>query len=156
MTPELRKKEKQIHSRREVESVLRRSRYCRMAMSDGGQPYAVTLCFGYEGNAVYFHSALEGRKIDILRKNPKVCLLFDVDKAFVESQRACKWSVNYKSVTAFGRAAFVEDAAGKKRALALIMRQYSDRTYRFEDSVVAKTSVIRVDIAYMTGKRSKT
>jgi len=64
----MRRREKQITDRSQIEAIIARSQVCRLALSDGGQPYIVPLCFGYRRSRLYFHSAAAGRKIDILRR----------------------------------------------------------------------------------------
>lgn len=151
----MRKKEREIHDRSDIDSVIERAQVCRLALADGDQPYMVTLNFGYEKDALYFHCALEGRKIDILRRNSKVCVTFDADTEMVTEEKACGWTMRYKSVVGFGRASLIEDHESKKKALAVIMRHYSDKAFTFGDAAVRKTLIIKVDLEQVTGKESK-
>ena len=75
----MRRKDKEISDRSAIEDIIKRSTVCRLAMSDNNSPYVIPINFGYENSTVYFHSAREGRKIDILKKNPNVCIEFDID-----------------------------------------------------------------------------
>ncbi len=154
MSIELRRKEKEIEERSAVEAVIAAARFCRLAMSDGDMPYIVPLCFGYRSNTLYFHSAVRGRKVDMLRKNPRVCVQFDCDLALVPSEKACNWSLSFKSVIGFGRASFVEDPRAKREALALIMAHYTEGEFEFEETVLRKTLVVRVDFEELTGKQA--
>lgn len=151
----MRKKEREIQDRRAMDSIIERAEVCRMALADGDQPYMVTLNFGYENDALYFHCALEGRKIDIIRRNSKACVSFDADTEMVTKEKACGWTMRYKSVVGFGRASLIEGHEAKKEALAVIMRHYSDRAFTFEDATVRKTMVIKVELEHLTGKESK-
>jgi len=63
--------------------------------------------------------------------------------------------MSYKSVIGFGKAVLLEDTEEKQRALDIIMSQYSDRIFRFDDTILKKTFVIKVEIESMTGKQSK-
>jgi nitroimidazol reductase NimA-like FMN-containing flavoprotein (pyridoxamine 5'-phosphate oxidase superfamily) len=156
----MRRREKAITERAGIESVIRRADVCRLGLSDDGQPYIVPLNFGYEEGVLYFHSAPEGRKIDIIRKNPRVCFEVDVDHELVKAEAACDWSASYESVIGFGKAAIVEDDASKRQGLDVIMRHYSaaddaaDCSFTYKNKVLAKMVIIRVDIESMTGKRS--
>ena len=89
-----------------------------------GRPYVVPVCFGYEGDILYFHSAPRGRKLDILRRNSAVCFEFDVDCEVVPAKSACGWSMRFRSVVGFGDASLVEDPEEKRKALDVIMGQY--------------------------------
>ena len=64
----MRRSEKEITDKLAIEKIINASLVCRLALSDGNQPYIVPLCFGYQDRTLYFHSALEGKKIDILKK----------------------------------------------------------------------------------------
>ena len=150
----MRRSEKAITERAAIDGVIRRSRVCRLGLVDDGQPYVVPLCFGYDGDCLYFHSALEGRKIDLLRKDNRVCVEFDVGTETVEREEACEWGILYQSAIVFGTVSFVEDEAAKRAALDLIMRQYSDGAYAYPDHAVARTAILRVDIETITGKQS--
>jgi len=114
----------------------------------------VPLCFGYEDNALYFHCGSEGHKIDILRKNNNVCFEVDIDCELIEAEKACKWTMKYKSVIGFGKAVFMEDAELKRKALDVIMQQYSKGTFEYPQDVMNKTTIIKVEIESMTGKQS--
>ena len=154
MTHDMRRKDKQITDEAAIGSIVRRARVCRLAVSDDGQPYVVPLCFGYKDGALYFHSAGEGRKIDILRRNSRVCVEFDIDTELVTNEQACQCTMRYRSVIAFGKASFVEDVESKREALDILMSQYSDRSWAYSDEAVGKVAIIRVDIESMTGKQS--
>jgi nitroimidazol reductase NimA-like FMN-containing flavoprotein (pyridoxamine 5'-phosphate oxidase superfamily) len=114
----------------------------------------VPLCFGYEEVFLYFHAAHEGKKIEIIKKNNCVCFEFDANAELVEEQQACDWGMKYQSVIGFGTAVFIDDVEEKRRALDIIMRQYSNRSFSFPEHALAGTTVIRVAIESMTGKQS--
>ncbi len=71
---------------------------------DRDEPYVVPVCFGYEKNALCFHSALEGRKVGLIKKNNKVCFGIDTDTEMIKSESACSWNLNYRSIVGLGRA----------------------------------------------------
>jgi nitroimidazol reductase NimA-like FMN-containing flavoprotein (pyridoxamine 5'-phosphate oxidase superfamily) len=151
----MRRQEKEITDRSQLEAIIAASQVCRLAMSDGGQPYIVPLCFGYRENRLYFHSAAEGRKIDILRRNPQVCFEFDLDARTVPSDSACGWTMHYHSVIGFGTAEILDGPEDKRLALEIIMKHYAgDGPHHFAGKAFDKTLVIQVTIAQMTGKQS--
>ncbi|MBC8392589.1 MAG: pyridoxamine 5'-phosphate oxidase family protein [Deltaproteobacteria bacterium] len=150
----MRRKDKEIADRAEMESIIRESTICRLALADNEQPYIVPLSFGYKDNALYFHSAAEGKKIDILRKNKNVCFEFDVGSEIKTGKTACEWGMKYRSVIGFGNASFLEDPDSKQAALDIIMHQYSDETFAYSEKILKKTLVIKVEITHMTGKQS--
>ena len=150
----MRRSERQIESKAEMESIIRDSTICHLALSDDGRPYIVPLNFGYEKGALYFHCAKEGRKIDIIRLNSEACFSFVSDHRIVPSESACGWSTRYRSVTGFGTASLLEDRDSRKAALGIIMNQYSGDEVHFEDGAVDEVMIIRIEIESMTGKAS--
>lgn len=138
-----------------VDAIIQQSLVCRLAMSDDNQPYVVPLCFGFADNTLYFHSAGAGKKIEVLKKNNRVCFEFDIDPILVKRGRdGCEWGMKFQSVIGMGRAELVEDEASKRKALGIIMNHYDKGHFEYDDAKVKRTVVIRVDIQEMTGKSS--
>ena len=108
-----------------MDAIMACCRVCRLGLCDEGQPYVVPVSFGYDGESVYIHGAGEGRKVEVLKRNSRVCLEFDLLNELVTAEQACSWTMRYESVVAFGRARFLDDAEEKHRALCCIMAQYS-------------------------------
>lgn len=148
----MRRKDKEITDTEAIVSIIRRSTVCRLGMSDDGQPYVIPMSFGYQDGAVYFHCAPEGRKIEILRKNPRVCIEFDVDCLLKTGDSACKWGFHFQSAIAFGVAAIIEDSTKKQAALDIIMHQYSGDVFMYSESALDKIVVIRANVTELTGK----
>jgi len=119
----LRRADKEIADRGEIDKILRKATVCRLGLVDNAIPYVVPLSFGYEGNTLYFHSAREGKKVGLLKRNAAVCFEFDVDVEPVRSETSCGWTMRYRSVIGSGTASFVEDPGAKSAALETIMRQ---------------------------------
>ena len=151
----MRRKDKEITDKSEIESIIRRSMVCRLAMADKNRPYIVPLCFGYKSNTLYFHSAGQGKKLDMLKKNNSVCFEFDIDYELIKSDKACEWGMKYKSVIGFGKASFIEDVESKRRALDIIIQQYSDQSFVYPEIKIKHTVIIQIKIEHMTGKCSK-
>jgi len=150
----VRRTEKAIDDRAAIDAVVRACRVCRLGMVDGAEPYIVPLCFGYDGEALYFHCAPEGRKLEILRRHPRVCFEFDEVEGLLPADEACRWGIRYRSVMGTGTAEFLEDPAAKRRAFERIMAQYTPGTFTFPDGAVARTTVLRVRIESLSGKQS--
>ncbi len=150
----MRRKDREIIDKSQIEDIIKQSQVCRLGMSDNNIPYIVPMCFGYENDVVYLHGATEGMKIDILKKNPKVCLEFEIDTELIKSDQACNWDMKYKSVIAMGKLSFLETIEEKRKAFNIIMKQYSKDTFSFPDQALNKTAVMKVKISRMTGKKS--
>ncbi|MFO7665119.1 MAG: pyridoxamine 5'-phosphate oxidase family protein [Desulfobacterales bacterium] len=151
----MRRKDREIKSKEEIESVIQKALVCRLGMADENGPYIVPLSFGYADGRLFFHSAKEGRKLDILKKNNKVCFEVDMVGEIVKGDKACDWGMKFKSVIGFGNAFIVEDVELKKAALDLIMAHYSAGSFEYDDKKLERTVVIKIEIESMTGKERK-
>ena len=150
----MRRHDKEITDRGLIDSIIAKARVCRIALCDGTTPYLVPMCFGYDGRNIYIHSAKEGRKIDVLKRNPHVCFEFESDCEVKPSDKPCSFSMRYRSVIGFGRTCFVEDMEERHQAIQLILGHYSDETFVLGDNELKGIIVIRVDIDEITGKQS--
>ena len=150
----MRRKEREITDRAAIESIILRSSVWRLALSEDNRPYIVPLCFGYEDNTLYFHSAPEGKKLDIIRKNHRVCFEFDIDHEIVEAKEACKWGMKYRSVIGYGKASLIDGPQSKRRAFDLIMHHYAGRSFTYTAAALKDTVIVKVEIECMRGKKS--
>ena len=150
----MRRQDKEITERGIMDSIIRSAKVCRIALCDGTLPYLVPMCFGYDGRNIYLHSAKEGRKIDVLKRNPHVCFEFESDCEVKHADKACSFSMRYRSVIGSGKACLVEDGDERLQALRLIIGQYTDKTFVMNINELKGISVYRVDIDEITGKQS--
>lgn len=135
-----------------IESIIHQATICRIAMADGGQPYLVPVCFGYENGVLYFHSSTTGKKMELLANHPAVCFELESDVEIVRAPNSCQCSANYCSVIGFGRALFLHDPQEKRQGLDAIMRHYWGQPGQYPDATLAKTAVVRIEIERMTAK----
>jgi nitroimidazol reductase NimA-like FMN-containing flavoprotein (pyridoxamine 5'-phosphate oxidase superfamily) len=154
----LRRKEKEITDKAEMKAVLAAAKYVTVAMCRGDEPYLVTLSHGYDQkrNAIYFHCAREGKKIDILAANNRVWGQAIVDRGYVDGH--CDHL--FTSVQFRGRVSFIEEAEEKRHALATMIRQLESDPgrvigHQVNDASVAKVHIGRIDLDFLSGKRSE-
>ena len=151
----MRRKDKEITDHAEVEAILQRNMFCRVAFCDGHRPYLLPMNYGYADGCFYFHSASEGRKLDILRKNPAVCIEVEEGIELVSAENPCSWGVRYRTVIAEGNAAFLEEPAAKRQALNCITSACgAGEGFSFPEQALAAVTVFRVPVDSMSGKRS--
>ena len=141
-----------------IEEILKMCKICRLAMVDDGMPYVVPLNFGYtilDGNVLelYFHSALEGRKLDVLRRNNKVCAEISHEGEPLYAEVPCKSGTYYSSVIGFGEATIIEDVDEKCKALAVLFKHQADREVTFTAEQAATVCVFKVVSTDFTGKQ---
>jgi uncharacterized protein len=157
MTP-LRRGDKAITEVAELNRILDGASVLRLGMVDEGRPYVVPLNFAREGDTLWMHCATAGRKVECLRRDPGVCVEVDHFLAIVEGTDfdPCNgWTTRYESVIGFGTAEIVVDEQDKVRGLLAIMRKFSGRDdWTFSEDMLVTTTVIRVRLASLTGKRS--
>lgn len=155
----MRRKDKELADVAEIVAVVDKCKYCRLAMCDGASPYIVPLNYGYrfEGGklTLLFHSAREGRKMDILRTNPRVCFEMDVDGGLITAETACGHSYAFECVVGEGDVVFVEDHGDKTRALNEIMKHQTgkDVDHAYESAMLDRIAIYRVTADWFTGKR---
>ncbi len=154
---EMRKKELEIGTKEELVAILRQAHYVTLAMCHEGEPYLVTISHGYDGgrNAIYFHCAHEGKKVDILRANPVVWGQAVLDKGYDGPE--C--TQDYATTQFRGRVSFPEDQEEKRHGIAVLLSQVGADTDKFfakedADTKLGGINIGRVDIEMMTGKRS--
>jgi uncharacterized protein len=150
----MRRSEKEIANREEISAILREAEVIRLAMVDCDRPYLVPVLYGFDGEHLYFHSACEGRKIDILRKNPHVCFECEVDVSLKPSDSICRWSVHYQSVIGCGKVVFLDDPVEKREAMDILLLHYAQPPFQISSSALETVCMLRLDIETMSGKRS--
>ena len=148
-------KNRVISLKEEIERIIGQCDVCNLAMTDlDNHPYVIPMNFGYAGDTVYLHSAQTGRKIDILRKNKRVCISFSTDHElrWQSEKVACSYSMRYRSVLAYGDVEFVEDHQDKIAALNVIMKNYTDREFKYNEPSLRDVAVFKVLVDQLEGR----
>ena len=148
---EMRRKERQI-TEEEAWAVV----YAFLAMTaEDGTPYGLPVTIVREGRNIYFHSALEGRKVECLRRQPRVCLTCVGDTAIQQD----RFTTLYESAVAFGTAAEVTENAEKVEVLRLLcLRHTPDNMADFDRAVnasLARTGIWKIAVEELTGKAKR-
>lgn len=151
----MRRKERET-DRKFAEAVIDECSYMTLAMTGAdGRPYCVPLSPVRWDGSVYFHCALEGRKLDALRENPQVCMTFVGSGV---SYPAGKFTTYYASAIAFGTAREVTDEEEKAEALRRLTLKYCPADIDAFGGALRKhragTSVWKIGLDGLTGKRN--
>ena len=151
------KAEREITDKSQLLEILGRGKYAIIAMCRDNEPYIATLSYGYDpaGTALYFHSAVKGRKMDFLTANPAVCATVIEDGGYVANQ--C--SHRYRSVVLYGKMHVVEDTGERLHGLETMARQLEadltarkEKISRLSEEAWRGMAILRLDIEEMTGK----
>lgn len=153
----MRRKDREVTDVKEIENILESCKTASIAMICDGVPYVVPLSYGYEltGNQLilYFHSAKEGRKIDVLKRNPTVCFSIFEEGEPVHAKTPCNAGYYYSSVIGIGTVEFVEEAAEKQRTLGKMFSHQAGKEAAFTEAQADTVCVFKVISEEFTGKR---
>lgn len=151
------RREREVTDWQEKLAILDKCKVLHLGLVDGDEAYVVPMNYGYEMQndtlVLYLHGARQGRKIDLIRQNPKVFFEMDCDITPFEGDIACRYGITYASIMGRGLAEIVEDTEEKKHALSVLMKTQTSKDFVFEDKMVAFVSVIKITASSFTAKR---
>lgn len=150
----MRREDKMISDPEVVESILLKADICHVAMIDDGEPYLVPLNFGYKDRTLYFHSAATGRKIEVMKKNPRVCFEVALPHTIITGEVACDWTTKYRSVIGYGTVSFSDDPEEKKAGLDTIMAKYGQMENTYRSGSLRNMIIGMIVVEEMSGKQS--
>lgn len=134
----------------EIDQIINSCEACVIGMVDlNGDPYVLPFNFGYKDGKLYIHSGPEGKKIDIWKNNPKVCISFSSDyKMNIRHENvACSYSMKYKSVLIYGRVESITELDEKAKILNIIMEKYSGRSdFEYSKPAILNVGVFEIHI----------
>ncbi len=151
----MRRKDKEITTRSEIDEIINKAEVCRLAFAKDNEPYLVPVSFGYDGKSIFVHTAKEGKKIEFLEANDRVCFEFETDAKIVTHETiGCKWTASFKSVIGYGRMQKIIDEADALLALNQIMLKYSGKEWDFTNKDLSKVYLWKIEIEEISGKKS--
>ena len=150
------KRERQITDQAQILHILDTAKVLHLGLCVNNEPYVVPMNYGYiEENGklvLYLHSAVQGKKLDMIRANPNVFFELDCDLAPFEGEKPCQYGLVYSSVMGRGTATIVEDVAEKMEAMTMLMKTQTQKDFVFDEKLVSIVAVIRIDVAEYTAK----
>lgn len=144
-----------IEEREFVEATIKKCKECFVGMiDDEGLPYVIPMNFGYSDDVIYLHSAPEGSSIRYLEKNPNVCITFCTDNTltYQNEEVACSYRIQGSSVLCRGKVTFIEDYDAKIEALNLLMRQYTEKPFKYSEPAIRNVKIWKVSVDKVSGK----
>jgi nitroimidazol reductase NimA-like FMN-containing flavoprotein (pyridoxamine 5'-phosphate oxidase superfamily) len=153
----VRRKDREVTDPGKIQAIIQDCHCCRLGLQDGNRIYIVPLNFGYEEKQgkrlFYFHGAKEGRKMDLIAKNPNVGFELDTHYRLKEGASACEYSAYFQSVVGSGRIAFLADIEDKKHALQAIMRQGTGKEqWLFSEAMLRAVCVFQLEVEELSCK----
>jgi nitroimidazol reductase NimA-like FMN-containing flavoprotein (pyridoxamine 5'-phosphate oxidase superfamily) len=152
----VRKANKEIKDNSVIEQLLKTCHVGRLATnSRDGYPVVKPVNFAYQNGQIYFHTALEGEKIEDIARDNRVCFETDLPIAFVRAMnQPCGAEYLYRSVIIKGRASLVEDLEERMRAFRSLMEKYQPegKYGPYVKEKLGRTGIVRIDVETMTGK----
>ena len=150
------KRERQITDLNRIRAILDTASVLHLGLAVDNEPYVVPMNYGYtmdgETLTIYLHGAPRGKKLDMIRANPRVFFEMDCDRVPFEGEKPCQYGMVYSSVMGRGTARIVEDVEEKKKAMTILMKTQTGKDFTFDDKLVGMVTVIRIDVAEYTAK----
>ena len=152
----LTKRECLVTDPEQIRHILDSGKVLHLGLSVNDEPYVVPMNYGYaweDGKlVVYLHSAVRGKKLEMVQTNPKVFFSIDCDRMPFEGRVPCQYGMVYSSIMGRGTATLVEDPEAKMQAMTLLMKTQTGKDFTFEDRLVTIVTVIRIDVSEYTAK----
>ena len=153
----MRRKDREVIDKKEIEKIILQCKTCHVAMVDDGIPYVVPLSHGYQLFEdgileLYFHSAVEGRKLEILRNNNKVCFEMACEGELIHGETPCSYGYCFSSVIGYGEVIFIEDTDEKCKALSAMFKHQTGKDTAFGSSHTENVCIFKIVSNDYTGK----
>ena len=152
----LTKRETRVTDPTEIIRILDTAKVLHLGLAVDNEPYVVPMNYGYtmeEGNlTLYLHSAVKGKKLDMIQANSKVFFEIDCDRMPFEGRVPCQYGMVYSSIMGRGTATIVEDAEEKMHAMSILMKTQTGKDFTFNERLVSIVTVIRIDAQEYTAK----
>ncbi len=150
----MRKKEREIVDSEIINDILKTSLICRIALFDDEHPYIVPMNYGFRDNALYFHCATKGKKIDLIQKNNKVGFEIEAAHEILKFEESCKWTTKYRSIIGSGEIEIIRDFEGKTKGLDVIMQQHGKSDNSYNKKHVEHVLILKLHILSRSGKQA--
>ena len=156
MKPGITRRELEVTDRSEIIRILDTCKIVHVAMVDDGMPYLVPLNYGYtledDQLVLYMHGGLQGRKIDVMGKNPNVFFEMNCEVMAFDGKVACQYGTSYSSIMGSGIVEILDDVEKKKEGLHLFMKSQTGHDFDFTDKMVSAVNVMKITVDEFTAK----
>lgn len=173
----MRRKDREMSSEFGLE-IVDNSSYGIVSMIDeDNEPYGIPLSIARDGNTLYFHSARDGKKVNVFERNPKVSIAFvgrvevpesytkdELDEIIKEPSQVSVlisnvFTTEFESTIVTGIVKKIDDESEKIKAMRIICEKFTPKMMEYFD-IAAKagldrTNLYSVEIDDITSKRKK-
>lgn len=146
----------EITDSKEIEEILMQAQVLHLGFFDEEYPYVVPITYGYEEGRIYMHCATTGKKIDLIRRNPKVCFQAETDVAFNDAPKKTSGiALAYRSVIGFGTIRILEDNDEKREGIKVLAAHYNEKGVHVQrpDAMLRNVAILELTVDHMTGKQ---
>lgn len=155
----MRRIERNVSDDKLIDKIISCCHCCRLGLIDKDQVYIVPLNFGYVHNeynrVFYFHSAKEGRKIDLINRNNYAAFELDCNYALVQKDKACQFTAHFQSIIGSGKIEIVNDMQEKIFGLEQIMLHNTSKAgWDFDSKAVDAVCIIRLVVEQLSCKQN--
>ncbi|WP_310602509.1 pyridoxamine 5'-phosphate oxidase family protein [Anaerosporobacter sp.] len=155
----MRRKDREITGKEEILDIMKRCDVCNIAFFDAEFPYVIPLNFGVEYKdetfVMYFHCALEGKKLELLKLNSKVAFSMSCSHNLVVGEQACNCTMEFESVCGNGELELLPDE-DKISAFTCLMNHYQPKKeYTFNEKHLKAVVLLKLTVNEISGKRLK-
>lgn len=154
----MRRGDREITDFQEQIAIMEKCGVCRLALNAREVPYIVPLNFGMEVKGaqvmLYFHSAAEGTKLELINMDNRVSFEMDCGHELILDEEKQTCSMAYESIVGRGLIEMVPEEE-KMRALELLMAHYHQEEFPFNPAAIPRTAVYKLTVSEMTGKRRR-
>ena len=150
------KRELQITDPEQITKILDTAKVLHLGLAVDNEPYVVPMNYGYrleEGKlSLYLHCAVKGKKLDIIRTNPRVFFSMECGLSPFEGEKPCQYGLSYSSLMGRGTASLLEEPEEKMEAMTVLMKTQTGKDFSFNERLVSIVTVIRIDVEEYTAK----
>lgn len=150
----MRRADKIVKDKNVIREILLSSNICRIAIFDDEFPYIVPLNYGFRNNTLYFHSAPQGKKIDLIKKNNNVGFVIEQDHEVLKDEISCNWTTKYRSVMGTGIIKIVTDTEKKTEGLDIIMQHHGKTENEYNKKALERMILLKLEIKSLSAKQS--
>ncbi len=155
----MRRADREVKNREEIINILNSCKTASIAMIDRNMPYVVPMSYGYEfvddSLVLYFHCATEGKKLDILKENNRVCFDIFCEGTPVHAEIPCNFGYYFSSIIGNGTAEIIDNSTEKCYSLEKIFAHQAGRKVEITEKQAATVCVFKVVSAEYSCKQKK-